>query len=464
MTRSISGLAGRVFLWQRVNQAVYLARNIVLARYIVPSDYGDFAAALNLASYVAIASAIEFRTAFFSKPDLGEDATRTQWSCEVLLNTISLLLGLALVPLLGGRYPPSVLIAMVGLLVVGVVEASYSTHLYLVEKQMLFPFLTSLRTVVNLASFAGCLAFAVAGWGWKALLIDRVATAAMLAVALWARTGWRPSLRLHRPSLAWYWGFVSVMFLNALWGKVLFGFDIFAITRRLGAEATGLYNMAMKWALIPMELGAGFLAVMALSLYSKERARGPDAIRAAYGEVTFHIVRFSIAIAVLMAIFMQDFFRLAYGPEWRGVPAVFLALVPYAIWRPLYQNVCQGLQALQRLWTIFWVMCLQGVVALVALWWLAPRGLVPAALAAGGAIGLGHVLLEWRIWRETRYPLGFIYLPPMLLAGGAVALRFAAEEAMPLAAKVALAATYTTFAAWEWLAGRRRFHHAASMG
>ncbi|NUN92845.1 MAG: oligosaccharide flippase family protein [Verrucomicrobiae bacterium] len=317
MMRSLPGGAGRVFLWQRVNQAVYLARNIVLARYIVPADYGDFAAALNLASYVAIASALEFRTAFFSKPDLGEDATRTQWSAEVLLNTFSLLLGLGLAPLLGAEYSPEVLIAMVGLLAVGVLDAGYSTHLYLVEKRMEFPFLTALRTFVNLLGFALCLALAMAGWGWKALLVDRVAIALVTGVVLWAHTGWRPSLRLHRPSLRWYWGFVSVMFLNALWGKVLFGFDIFAITRRLGGVFTGIYNMAMKWALIPMELGAGFLAVMALSLYSKERVRGPEAVRAAYGEVTFHIVRFSTAIAVLMALFMQDLFCFAYGPEWR---------------------------------------------------------------------------------------------------------------------------------------------------
>lgn len=457
MMRSLPGGAGRVFLWQRVNQAVYLARNIVLARYIVPADYGDFAAALNLASYVAIASALEFRTAFFSKPDLGEDATRTQWSAEVLLNTFSLLLGLGLAPLLGAEYSPAVLIAMVGLLAVGVLDAGYSTHLYLVEKRMEFPFLTALRTFVNLLGFALCLALAMAGWGWKALLVDRVAIALVTGVVLWAHTGWRPSLRLHRPSLRWYWGFVSVMFLNALWGKVLFGFDVFAITRRLGGVSTGIYNMAMKWALIPMELGAGFLAVMALSLYSKERARGPEAVRAAYGEVTFHIVRFSTAIAVLMALFMQDLFRLAYGPEWRGVPAVFLALVPYAVWRPLYQNVCQGLQALQRLWLIFRVMCLQGVAAIVAIWCLAPHGLVPAALAAGGAIGLGHVLLEWRIWREIRYPLGVVFLPPVLLAGGTVALRFVMGDTLPFAGRFALAGTYAALAAWEWLAGRRKF-------
>jgi PST family polysaccharide transporter len=464
MTSSLQSSAGRVFLWQRVNQAVYLARNIVLARYIVPADYGDFATGLNLASYVAILSALEFRTAFFSRTDLADDAMRTQWSVEVLLNLLALLVGLALTPWMIGKYSTGIAAAMVGMLAVGVLEASYSTHLYLTEKRMEFPFLTVLRTLVNLASFAFCFALAVGGWGWKALLADRIAISALTGIALWHKAGWRPSFRLHRPSLGWYWGFVSVMFLNAIWSKILFGFDVFAIARRLGAEATGLYSMALKWALIPMELGAGFLAVMALSLYSKERAKGPEAIRAAYGEVTFHIVRFSAGIAVLMALFMEDFFRLAYGPEWRGVPAVFLALVPYAVWRPLYQNVCQGLQALQRLWFIFRVMTLQGVAAVVAIWWLAPKGLAPAALAVGGAIGLGHLLLEWRIWRETRYPLLRVFLWPLLLGSCALAtlaLSVPPERAFILKMVVGLA--YVALAAGEWAVGRRRFISPASI-
>lgn len=462
MMRSVPGGAGRVFLWQRVNQAVYLARNIVLARYILPADYGDFAAALNLASYVAIVSALEFRTAFFSKPDLGEDAIRTQWSAEVLLNTLSLLLGLALAPFLGMKYPPSVLIAMGGLLAVGVIEAGFSTHLYLVEKRMEFPFLTALRTFVNLLSFALCLALAMAGWGWKALLIDRVAIALMTGAVLWAHTGWRPSLRLHRPSLRWYWGFVSVMFLNALWSKVLFGFDIFAIARRLGAEATGLYSMAMKWALIPMELGAGFLAVMALSLYSKERAKGKEALRTAYGEVTFHIFRFSTAITVLMALFMEDFFRLAYGPEWRDVPAVFLALLPYAIWRPLFQNVCQGLQAAQKLWTIFRVMAFQALFVVVAVWSLASQGLVPTALGAGAAVGVGHLWLEWRMWRETRYRFRFTFVPPIALAAPVLLETLLTSAPHRLTVKISLAILYAALASWEWFVGRRRFHLPAT--
>ncbi|MDD2709619.1 MAG: oligosaccharide flippase family protein [Verrucomicrobiae bacterium] len=142
MKFSLQTTARQVFPWQRANQLLFLARNILLARYLLPSEQGSFAAGLNLASYVAVLSA---------------------------------------------------------LLLTGVIEASFSTHLYLTEKNLDYAWLTSLRTLINLATFAVCLGLAASGWGWKALVADRLA-AGIFAVVLPWRSRWKPVFRLDAPS------------------------------------------------------------------------------------------------------------------------------------------------------------------------------------------------------------------------------------------------------------------------
>lgn len=459
MSFSLKEIAPKVFVWQRANHLIYLVRNVVLARFILPGPFGDFAIALNLASYIAIFGTLEFRTGFFTTKELTPEQIRAQWSAEVALAVVTFLFGLALSPWLLTTRSPAVVIAILCLLAVSIVEAAFSTRLYLLEKDLQFPFLMKVYTAVNGVSFVACLALAMMGWGIGALVADRCVAAAIKWVVFRRRSEWRARFELKKEHLMHYWNSVSVLFLTGLLGKVLFGFDIYAIGKWIGSESSGLYSMAMKWALIPMELGAGFLAIMALSLYSKQVHDSPEKFRASYTEVTFHITRFCLGIAVLMTIFMKDFFAILYLGAWQGVPVIFAALVPYAIFRPLYQNVCQALQARKVLWPIFWVMLMQAVLAVASIAWAVPRGPVFVALAAGGALAFGHLTLEILLHRDARQPLLFLFGAPTMLAVTTLA---AAWCVVPLeglggfGARIALGVAYLAIAAGEWWVGRKR--------
>jgi len=460
MSFSLQNTASRVFLWQRANQVIYLVRNIILARFIAPAEFGLFAIALNLASYIAILGTLEFRTAFFAAKDLTEDRIRVQWSTEVLLNFVTLLIGALLIPWLSQTRPHAVIIAMISILAISLLEASFSTPLYLLERDLRFPFLSALYTVVNLTSFIVCLGIAIAGGGWVALVIDRAVAAGIKGVILYSKTKWRPRFLLRMPELRYYWGFVSILFLTGLLGKVLFEFDIYAIGKWIGPEANGIYSVAKKWALLPMELGAGFIAIMALSLYSSKSHLSLEEFRASYTEITFHITRFCLAIAVLMAIFMKDFFSIFYDQNWQGVPTIFAALVPYAILRPLYQNVSQAMQARKQLGAILAVMFLQSILIIFSMIWLASRGLGPIAGAMGAILGLGYVLLEWQLHRKVGHSIFFIFAFPLLLALAALSAWLPIARITGIqgvAMRVGLALSYTLLASWEWWVARRRF-------
>lgn len=214
MKFSLQASASRIFLWQRANHTIYLARNILLALYITPAEFGDFAIALNLATYIAIFGTLEFRTAFFTTKELTPEQLRAQWSAEVALNVFTLILGLLLSPWLATTRASGIVTAMLCLLVVNLIEASFSTHLYLLEKDLRFPFITALYTVVNLVSFLACLALAIMGWGLGALVADRLIAAGVKWLVLGRKSGWRPRFQIELRSLLHYWSSIRVLFFE----------------------------------------------------------------------------------------------------------------------------------------------------------------------------------------------------------------------------------------------------------
>jgi O-antigen/teichoic acid export membrane protein len=463
VTSSLKSIAGPVFIWQRINHVIFLLRNILLALYILPGDLGSFTAGLNLAGYIAILSSFDFRTAFFSRKDLNEKEINTQWTMEVVLGCVTLLAGLALFPWIMEQRSSPIALCMIGLVVVTLMEASFSTHLYLLEKDLQFGYLSAVRTWINGSTFLVTLVLAWLGFGWVALLIDRVLSATVTGLVVVLKSGWRPRLIFDRTSIKWYGGFLGILFLNGLFLKIVYSFDVFAIAKRLGPAETGVYAMAMKWALIPMEIGANFLAVFALSYYAKQSHAGLEAFRRGYEEISFHILRFCLLIAVLMVLFMEDFFRIFYRDIWQGVPPVFHALLLYAVARPLFQNSCQAFQARKFLWPLFFILFLQALIGVPVLWEAASRGLIAVSIALGLVVLVGFLLGEIYLHRQLKHEGLQANLLPIVLSLFVLGIWWFylrnLDDPMALIAKILLGIVYGVVAWLEWNRMKQKFDH-----
>ncbi len=454
-------IASRVFLWQRANHAVFLARNIVLAWFISPSEQGWFATGLNLTIYFTLLTTFEFRTPILTTRNPSRELWNTQWSAEMALSLTALLLGLAATPLLLRTRDIPIVASLLGLLVANVVEVSASSHLYAAEKAMEFPFLTALRTVVNILSFGVCLLIAVMGWGWEAMVIDRMISAIMIATVLWTRSGLRLRFQFDYEQIRYLWSTIKVLFLCGVFGKIAMGFDMYAVGRWLSGEAAGLYQMALKWALVPMEIGGGFLAMMALSWHAAHAHEGQDALRRSYHQITFHLVRFCAWTTVCLALFLSELFRWVYKPEWQAVPGFFLLLLPYIFARPFQQNCFQVLLAMKQNRFLLGVSIVHAGLLIVLTLLALPWGLTGIIVAAGASLLASYALLEQKIHRLLKTELGTLFVHPLLIAFATLALAyslgcFGLAPAILFSIKVALSVLYTFTAYGEWSRGRRR--------
>jgi O-antigen/teichoic acid export membrane protein len=452
-------LASKIFVWQRANQFIFLCRNIVLARFIFPSDQGVFATALNLTIYFSLFTTFEFRSAIITTKDPSQKLKNTQWSSELLLTCFTFLIGIIAVPFLIASRGLPIVVCLIGLLIANLLDALTSSHLYLSEKKLEFPFLTAMRTIVNGVSFAVAIGFAVFGFGWKAMLIDRLFSSSVISFILWRRSKLSLRFELDRESLVYLWNFTKTLFVIGAFVKIGTGMDMYVTGKYLGPDDAGLYQMALKWAAIPMDLGGGFLSLMALSWYSSHALESPDALKKAYRQMTFHQIRFCSWVAVGLAMFLGDLFQFVYKAEWQSVPSLYLMLFCFALIRPMYQNCFQAMIASKQTSFLLKASLVHALLAVLLSFALVKWNLSGVIVAATISLGVTYLLIEWNFWRTWKFGIFSTLLQPVLLAVSFLLLSELIQKTLPQTSgfvlRIGLMTVYTAIAYGEWSRGRK---------
>ena len=232
-------LGRAVFFWQQLSYVLFFARSVVFMRMIAPETFGAFAFATTLASYIALLRAFDFRTPVITSKNLSNNLLSTQYGSELGLCLLNFAAALLLAPWVGGHYGGAVLGATFGLLLVDLLDASYSTPLYQAERDLKFPLISRARATINLLSFGVCVLLAWKGQGLLALVVDRLLSSLLLGLVIWQQSDWKLSFRWDRESFRYLAGFSGVLFCCGMLGKVLFGFDLFMLGTRWGQTELG---------------------------------------------------------------------------------------------------------------------------------------------------------------------------------------------------------------------------------
>lgn len=448
-------IARKVFVWQQLGYVMTFVRSIVLMRLISPDAYGLFALATMASGYVGLLRAFDFRAPIIASKEKDPSLLSTQYLTETGLCGFNLLLGVVLSPWLVTQYGSVAVFAILALLLAEVVDGFSSTPLYLKERNLEFSFLTRARTLISVGSFVVCVIMAWKGFGLWALVTDRVLMGICMAIWVWGKTDWRPSWQWRSDQFRYLAGFGFVLFCCGMVGKVLFGFDLFMLGTYWNETVLGFYSRAMAMARLPMEVGSGFLSMMALAFYSQGRRDSEDSTAGHYAEMTFNIARSSMWMVGVMSLLFANMVPLVFGKRWEPMIPYFMALIPYAVVRPLFQNAAQCLVALH--YQKFLLACFSGLSTVYAIALVACVGhdSIWIAWISGIILVAGYFLLEWRVkgtlgdwgWKKALSP--FLLLASALIAGVCVR-KIGLSYAQEIVLNVIVATIYSMVVFLEW--------------
>ncbi len=314
---------GATRLW---GQLVSWAVTILLARLLVPHDYGLFAITLSVLALVELLQEFGLGTALIQR----QDVTRQQINAVFWIVALTSLLLTAATFVASGTISqiygepslvwPLRLLCMTFLLnSLGVVPYSLLTKAINLRQRSLA------EAYGNTASALVALTLAYLGYGVGALVTGHLVRAVVLNVSLSFFAGWLPDVHVDFAGTRGLLTFGVGIAGSHVVGTATTATTTFLIARLLTGTAVGLYAMAQGLTEAPTRLTAAILNQVSLPIFSKLQ-NDPVLLSAYFLKISKYLVMLSLPMQIGLALVAPDLIPLLLSSKWEAVTFPFQVL------------------------------------------------------------------------------------------------------------------------------------------
>ena len=393
-TDKVSQLARRGAAWSAgliIGQhLVRLAATAILARILLPSDYGLVGMAGVLIVFLQQFSDAGLSLATVQREDLRHEQVHSLFWVNVAIGAMLWAACLAGAPIVAWFFERAELGNIVVVLGAAFLISGFSVQpLALLKRQMRFKSLAILEISTQSAAALVGVVMAIAGFGYWALvgqaLAGPVVRTAFGVLVSGYRPRWPGSSEGLFPLVSLGGYLAAYAFVNYFARNL----DNILVGKVWGAEALGYYGRAYFLMSLPSLMVTGTLAqvmVPALARFQNDSQRLGEAYRRAVRLIGF--VGFPLAGG--LAIAAPELIRLVYGPNWAPVVPILFWLAIAGISQPIHNTmgwlfVAKGKGREMFMWGI-----VASTVLSAAFLWGVRSG--PVGVAAAYAIAMTFVL------------------------------------------------------------------------
>ncbi|MFN8174370.1 MAG: oligosaccharide flippase family protein [Solirubrobacteraceae bacterium] len=309
-------------------KALTFVTTVVLARLLVPSEFGVVAAILIYLQLLELISDIGLAATVQYEQEKGITArVQTAFTLNLVLSVVLFAIGVAAAPLIAGFFHVSgdtdlFRLAALNLLLRG----TANIHDALLLRDLAFN-----RRIVSQLSGQGAraivsIALAVAGLGAASLVIGMLAGTVVWAVVVWAITGFRPNLTIQRSAvrpMITYGGGASALEVIAV---ISTRADVVTIGRVLGDTALGLYTIAYRIPELIIESIAWNVSIVAFPALARKRVSDEQGMAAAALKLARYQVLYAAPLAAGLAVLATPLIVVLFGTKWTEAGGVMSAI------------------------------------------------------------------------------------------------------------------------------------------
>ncbi|MFC1567816.1 lipopolysaccharide biosynthesis protein, partial [Pseudomonadota bacterium] len=311
-------LSGRV-----VNLLLNIVSMLVLARLLVPEDFGLFAMVAVLMNFLVIFTDPGLSAVTMQRQNITQQQISNLFWVNAGLGLVLALLMLLLAPLLLWFYGDDRLFSMVWALAsVFLITGLGIQHEALLRREMRFRKLVILELAALVGSITVGLSFAVNGAGYWALVAMPISAAVLKTMSFWLFVDWTPHWPARNAGTRSLLAFGGHLTASNLITYLMKNLDDMLIGWRWGAASLGLYSMAYRLFLLPVQQIAGSLgsvAIVSLSRLTQKRER----FKSFYLRMVMAIAYVSMPLVMWVGLLSDEVFLLFLGEEWSASADIF---------------------------------------------------------------------------------------------------------------------------------------------
>ena len=438
------------------NRGLTLITTFVLARLLVPDDFGIVAFGAMLVAALSYFANLGLGPAVVVRQDLDREALGTAFSLLIAVNLAGAILVAALSPLaaslLGDAGSAGVIAALAVPTAIGGVTYF---HLSLLQRELQFRSQFLCQTVQAVVTATVSVVLAALGAGVWSLVAGQIAGALAFTVALVAAAPYRVRPRRDPAVARTLWGSGRGFMLQSGFSFLEQNADYLVVGSTLGPRPLGLYSMSYKLCELPYAAVVDPVAQATFPGFARMRHRGEDTTAAFLMQLRL-IVAIALPLGLLLSGAAEPFVEALLGPKWEGMIGMLAVLGLWGSLRTIHGTIGWFVNALGHSWYI-------GVSYAVMLTISVPVLIVAAN--EGGATGVAWVMVgnvvvmigivSTLAHRRAEVPIAsqWAAVRPAVIAavpawGATAAVAAAAGDAAPLVALLAaLAAGTAVYAA-----------------
>ena len=364
----IASGAAWMLLLRGADRALGITSTVVLARLLVPGDFGIVAMAMSVIALIELGSAFSFDMAIIQRRDPTPDHYNTAWTMTLLFATVCAV-AIALLAYPSGsfynepRLPPVMLALAFGTFLAGLENIGVVNFRRSMNFSREFSFLFSKRIV----GFVVTLALAVIFRSYWALVIGTLSRSAAGVVLSYLMEPYRPRLSFKaRDDLVSFSGW---MFLNNVLSVGLARLPHFTVGRLSGSTWLGTYTVASEIGTLPATELAAPVSRAVFPGYSRVQ-HDPTVLRQTFLDVLGATTAIALPASVGLALVAAPLIDVLLGDQWTnavvlvqifalsGLAQSFgsnLGLVYLAFGRTRLMFVFAAIRAITLLATIAWL-------------------------------------------------------------------------------------------------------------
>lgn len=400
-------------------QGVQFATTLVLARLLLPADFGLIAM---LAVFVAVGGVLAdagFGVALIQKQDVSDEEASSVFWVNFALGAIFTAAIIFCTPLISTFYELDLLRSVIPLMALSVLFGSAGgVHAALLVKRLDFRAQAKAGGVAALVSGVVAIALALRGVGVWALVYQAVLMSALNTAMLWIFHPWRPKLRVRITSLAGLGRFGGYHLASTLMDLLYVRLYALLLGWRFGPSPVGNYRNAEVISQMPLGFLGGLVGRVAFPMFSAAAA-DPAMVRRGLQLGLRGMMLLNAPLMLLGAALSEPLVNLLLGPGWSGVIPILRVLCIAGLLYPLHLlnlNVLMGLGHARLMFRIELAKKCLGVILLTIGLQFGVIGIAYAYLA-NSFIGLGfNTYYSGRLMHFGVYLQMREIVPPILAA------------------------------------------------
>lgn len=327
-----------------------LAQMAVLARLLVPEDYGLMAMVVVVLSFAGLFGDLGLNSAYVQKQNVSNEQRSSLFWLNISISAGLAVLVFAASPLLAWFFGDERLAPLLRLSTIAIVMSALGHQVRMTaEKSLDFRPVILLEIISAIIGFVSAALAALSGWGVYALVFGTIMTGTTGALIAWifVSQGWRPLWRFCLADVRPYLGFGLAMVGNNIVNQINASIDLVIGGRMLMASQLGLYSVPRNLALQIQSVINPVVTRVGFPLIAQVQNDIPR-VRSIYLKTLNMTASTNAPLHVGVAFFAPEIVRILLGQNWSGAVGFLQILAIWAFVRSTMNPVGSLLSGMGR--------------------------------------------------------------------------------------------------------------------